>query len=56
MKDTKPPEDAICDWCKLRTATIYDSDPFLSEVYPEEGPYPDELWCDECHDERAMDV
>ncbi len=31
-------------------------DPYMEELYPEDGPYEDEWWCEECLEERRMDI
>lgn len=40
--------DSPATWCG--------PDPYLDEVFPEDGPYNDELWCDECYDNRHDEV
>lgn len=30
--------------------------PFMSEIYPEDGPYPESWWCDECYQNCADDI
>lgn len=45
-----------CDQCAEDRPLVYSPDPFLDEVYPEDGPYPSEWWCYECFKDRKDDV
>lgn len=44
-----------CNMCG-KPATITSPDPFMSDVFMEDGPYPNEDWCEDCFEGRCDDV
>jgi uncharacterized protein with PIN domain len=44
-----------CNECGKK-ATKKETDPYMEELYPEDGPYEEEWLCDECYQERLWDI
>jgi hypothetical protein len=49
-------ESAECDSCGEIAPCIFLPDPFMSEVFPEDGPYPEKFWCEKCYENRQDEV
>jgi len=49
-------ETAECCVCHRVTICVLTVDPFLDEVMPEGGPYPDGFWCFDCYQARAEEI
>lgn len=47
---------AICCWCQTEKLCDFVEDPFLSEVFPVDGPFEKNWWCEECYTERHEEV
>ena len=48
--------EVICDRCGELRRCQFGADPFVSEVYPEDGPYEKSWWCLPCWQERKDDI
>lgn len=49
-----PEEKHVCHSCG-KVATIYDIDPYMDELYPEEDN-PEEWWCENCYQDSLDDI
>jgi hypothetical protein len=45
-----------CSRCGEKKPCLMTSDPFSREVFPEDGPYEEAPWCEDCFDARADDI
>ena len=50
------PELHECCSCGKTTVCRWTPDPFKTEIWPEGGPYPEQLWCDECYQQRKDEI
>jgi hypothetical protein len=50
------PELHECCSCGKTTVFRWTPDPFKTEIWPEGGPYPEQLWCDECYQQRKDEI
>lgn len=48
-------KEHLCVQCG-KIATLKSADPYSEEIFPENGPYKEEWWCDHCYHERLDDI
>jgi len=44
---------AKCCRCSEEKECTLEVDPLLAEIYPEDGPYEEDYWCDDCLSDRS---